>query len=140
MLDEAVRQYSAGFSRGTRRSERGQIESAACPKGLGMYPAPHAIYKSCHQWFGHVGRQDFCVKKATVAPSAAIGRKLQIPVQDALKAAVRVRFPDRPTSALGAFVKLGLAPKGKSQSHTPDVVVRDLGLIPVAARKATHTR
>ncbi len=60
-------------------------------------------------------------------------------MQDTLEAAVGVSLPNGAASALRALVKFGLAPKGKSQSHTPNVVVRDLGLRPVAARKATLT-
>jgi hypothetical protein len=134
-------QASAGFSRGIRRREGAEVKSATGgTERFAMDPATHAIKAASDERLGHVSGGYFCVEKTTVAARTAIRGEFQVAMQDLFEAAVGVGFPYGTASALGTFMKVGLAPNGKSQSHTPDFVVRELGLRTVAARKATHMR
>jgi hypothetical protein len=103
----------------SRPENRIQGQSGVGVVWRALDPSAQAINRAGNERQRSVASRDFRVEKAAIAAGTAVGRKLQIAMENLLDAAVRVRFPDGAAPTLRTFVKDRLAPVGESQIHTP---------------------
>jgi hypothetical protein len=134
-LDDDGRHATLRFD-GSRTEDRVQGERRVRVIWRALYPAPHPVKRTGNQR-QRLARRDFCVEKAAIAAGAAVRRKLQIVVEDLLKGAVWIRFPDRAASTMGTLVKDRLASNRDSQIRPPQRRMREKPLDPLLPAEAT---
>lgn len=123
---------------GGRTEDRIQGEASIRVVWSALDPAAQAIDRAGYERQGRIAGGDLCVHESTITAGAAVGRELQIVVENLLNAAVGVRFPDGATPALRALVKNRLAPSRESQIDTPLQRVRDLAPVRCCPRSNAH--